>query len=36
LQVRVLVIRGDATVSDFHGVILSLIYGTHNSLFLQS
>src|ERR1051326_5336067 len=35
LPVRVLIIRRDATIADFHALILALIYNTHNPLFLQ-
>ena len=35
MQVRVLVIRGDAAVPDFHASILSLIFFGCKSLFLQ-
>jgi hypothetical protein len=35
LQVRVLVIRGNATIVDFRATILSLIYDACNLLFLQ-
>jgi len=35
LQVRVLVIGGDATVADFHASILTMIYDARNLLFLQ-
>ena len=35
LQVRVLVIGGDATRTDVHASILRLIYDTRNHLFLQ-
>ena len=35
LQVRVLVIDGDATIPDFHASIVSMIFVGCNSLFLQ-
>jgi hypothetical protein len=35
LQIGILIIRGDATIADFHRGILALMHDTHNLLFLQ-
>jgi len=35
LQVGILVLSGDATIADFHAVILTLISDALNLLFLQ-